>query len=406
MPNRFEGSGGDARESAQAGAPASFAKSGKNGGKAARAGWSAWRCASLASLALAGCVVANVAGCGGGGGGSTVIPAPQLATATILLLNSNAIGVNGTVTLNGVTKTTTNSRASFPNLKPGTYPLVFTVGSVRTSTTIVVVGQTSQTYVAVPGLSDVSSSGIRVSGRTLLNSPSTSTVAACTTNSQPVTAALVIQVRSLNIQGRPVVSSVVRAANRDGSYNILTLRQPGTYRVEARSLDSSAAPFAGTSASFTISEGQTQANLDICTNQSATAPGGTPPPPPGTPTPGPGTGIPSATQTALAAITSTPGIVATLTAAATLTPQATNTPGGQATNTPGGPTSTPGATNTPGGVPTEVPQNTPTNTPSPTPSPTPGAGTPTVTPAPTNTPLGSNPTSVPPSTPSAPGRRR
>lgn len=409
MPNRFERPDG----AAAGGAPMGSARQSL---KAARAGWSAWRCASLASLALAGCVVANVAGCGGGGGGSSVVPTPQLASATILLLNAAGTGINGTVTLNGVTKTTTNSRAVFPNLRAGTYPLVFTAAGVTTRSSIAVSSTGAQTFVVVPGRSNASANGIRVSGRTLLNTPATSVVSACDTNSQPVTAALVIQVRALNLIGRPIVSSVVRPANSDGRYIVFTIPDPGTYRVEARSLDSSAAPFAGTSASFTVNAGQTQTNLDICTNQSLTAPGGTPPPPPGTPTAGPGTGTPSATLTAIANITRTPGASATLTAAATLTPAATAIPTidpnatATATVDPNA-TATPvttgtvvaGATSTPGvGVPTATAQPTPTLTPTPTPLPTTGPGTPTATPSPTPTAIGQV---TPPAVPAGLGRR-
>ena len=365
MPNRFERPEDGATSSASASTVSVGAAPASRSGRSVRAGWSAWRCASLASLALAGCVVANVAGCGGGGGGGGVVPTPQLATATILLLNPAGTGINGTVTLNGVTRNTTNARAVFTNLRPGTYPLTFTAAGVRTSTSIAVVGSSAQTYVAVPGLSNVSSNGIRVSGRTLLNSPATSTTSACTSDSQPVTAPLVIQVRSLNLVGRPIVSSVVRPANTDGRYIIFTIPSPGTYRVEARSLDSSAAPFSGSSASFTIQAGQTQPNLDICTNQSLSAPGGTPPPPPGTATPGPGTGTPNATLTAGA----TPG------ATATTNPNATATATGGV------------------GVPTQTAAGTPTNSPVPQPTATPGPGTPTATPAPTNTPIGAPPPS-------------
>lgn len=393
MPNRFEHPEGEAtRRASTAGAssssqpPVAGANAGANVGrvKASRATWGAWRCASLASLALAGCVVANVAGCGGGGGGSTVVPTPQLASATILLLNTNGTGINGTVTLNGVTKNTTNSRAVFANLRPGSYPIVFTAAGVTTRTSIAVSGTGSQTFAVVPGLSNVSSNGIRVLGRTLLNTPATSTTSACTSASQPVTSALVIQVRSLNLIGRPIVSSIVRPASSDGRYVLFSIPAPGTYRVEARSLDSGSAPFAGSSASFTINQGQTQANLDICTNQSLNAPGGTPPPPPGTPTAGPGTGTPSATLTAMASITQTPGASATLTAQATPNPNATVDP--NATSTPVGGV----------GVPTATPQGTPTNTPVPVPTNTPGPGTPTAVPTATPTTVGMVPPPIVP----------
>ena len=375
MPNRFERPEDGATSSASASTvPVGAAPASRNG-RPMRASWSAWRCASLASLALAGCVVANVAGCGGGGGGGTVVPTPQLATATILLLNPAGTGVNGTVTLNDVTKTTTNSRAVFPNLRAGTYPLTFTVAGVSTRTSIVVAGNRSETYVAVPGLSNVSSNGIQVRGRTLLNSPATSTDSACTSDSQPVTAPLVIQVRALNLVGRPIVATGVRAANTDGRYIVFTIPSPGTYRVEARSLDSSAAPFSGSSASFTIQAGQTQQNLDICTNQSLSAPGGTPPPPPGTATPVPGTGTGTGTPNA------------TLTAGATPGATATTNPNATATATGGV------------GVPTQTAAGTPTNSPVPQPTATPGPGTPTAAPTATTAPIGGAATAVPPGAP-------
>lgn len=357
--------------------------------RGSRPGWSAWRCASLASLALAGCVVANVAGCGGGGGGAAVLPTPQLATATILLLTAQGRGINGTVTLNGVTKSTTNSRVAFTNLQPGTYPLVFTAEGVTTRTTIAVSTELAQTFVAVPGLSNVSANGIRIAGRTVLNTPADSTTAACSAISQPVTAALVLQVRSLNLPGRPIVSSIVRPGNSNGSFVIFSIPEAGTYRVEARSLSNSAAPFAGTSASFTVNAGQTQANLDICTNQSLTAPGGTPPPPPGTPTAGPGT--PSGTGTPNATLTANPNATLTPIAIGTATPTGTR-PAGAATATPNG---TAGATNTPGGVPTATAAPTPTNSPTPTTAPTPGPGTPANTPTATATTIGGRPPGSP-----------
>jgi hypothetical protein len=337
-------------------------------------GWTAWRCAGLASLALAGCVVANVAGCGGGGGGSSVIPTPTTITATIQLLNTSGLGVNGTVTLGNRTLTTANSRAVFTGLQPGTFPLVFTVGGVTTRTAIAVSRESNQFFVAVPGLSNVSSNGIRVSGRTLLNSPSNGATAACNTGSTPVTSALLIRVRSLNIPGRPIVSSMVRPASANGNYIIFTIPSPGTYRVEARAVNNTSAPFAGVSPSFTIRTGQTEVNLNICVNLSDVAPGdGTPPPPPGTPTPDPNaTGTPNGTPNGTPGATSTPGG----------TPAPTNTPGG-----------TPAPTNTPGGVPTTAPNPTATSTPEAT-------ATPTVTPGGLPTPT---PTLAPTPTPNAPG---
>ncbi len=429
MPNRFEHPGGEAGDLASASGPASTparaelgagsqapAATGTGVGnlRGARSGWSAWRCASLASLALAGCVVANVAGCGGGGGGSVVLPTPQLATATILLLTAQGRGINGTVTLNGVTKTTTNNRAVFTNLRPGSYALVFTAAGVTTRTNIAVSSQLAQTFVVVPGQSNVSSNGIRISGRTVLNTPADSLTASCNANSQPVTAAVVLQVRALNLIARPIVASVVRPANADGRFVIFSIPSAGTYRVEARSLDATAAPFAGTSASFTVNAGQTQANLDICTNQSLTAPGGTPPPPPGTPTAGPGTGTPSGSGTPSG--TSTPNATLTANPNATLTPIVIGTATPTGTQPASAPTSTPNpnatptptvngtpvATNTPGGVPTSTPAPLPTATPSPTPLPTAGPGTPTATPSPTPTAIGQ---ATPPGSPRL-GRRR
>lgn len=341
-------------------------------GVKARAGWSALRCAGLASMALAGCVVANVAGCGGGGGGS-IVPTPQLSQAVIVLANASGQRVNGTVMLNNMTVTTTNNQAVFTNLRPGSYPLVFTVGGVTTRTTIAVSRDPSQTFVAVPGLATVNSNGIRVSGRTILNSPSDSALSGCGANSTPVTGPLVIRVRSLSQAGRPIVSSLLRTANADGRYVIFTIPMAGTYRVEASSADTAGAPFTGVSASFTINPGQTLPNLDICTNQSTTAPGGTPPPPPGTPTAGPGT--PSAT----ANTTQTPG--------ANVTPGA---PGSTPVNTVA-----PGATATPpaGGVPTSTPAPVPTNTPVPAATATPTVD-PNAAPTPTPTTVG-EPTAVP-----------
>ena len=334
--------------------------------------WTAWRCAGFATLALSGCVIANVAGCGGGGTSpiNPTDPTQQGQTVTIGLVDANAAGINGTITLNGVTKTTSNARATFTGLAPGQYPLTFTVAGQTTTTTIIVNSETNQTFVASPGFTNVSSNGIRVTGRVLLNSPATSAVVACTSTSTPVTAALVIRVRALNIPGQPIIASILRPAQNaggNGSYAILSFPRPGTYRVEARSINSnSAAQFTGTSASFTVTSNQSVANLDICVNSGLVGPGGTPPPPPGTPTPAPGT----------------PGAG---------TPGSTNTPQATVTNTPIGGSGVPN-TPAPGSTNTPVPADTATPVPTATAVAT---ATPVVDPSATATTIGQGPTPTP-----------
>ncbi len=354
--------------------------------------WTAWRCAGFATLALSGCVIANVAGCGGGGTSpiNPTDPNQQGQSVTIGLVDANANGINGTVTLNGVTKTTSNARATFTGLAPGQYDLTFTVAGQTTTTRIVVNSEGSQTFVVSPGFTNVSTNGIRVSGRVLLNSPANNPLAACTNTSTPVTADLVIRVRALNIPGQPIIASILRPAQTaggNGSYAILSFPRPGTYRVEARSVNSSnAAQFTGSSASFTVTNNQSVSNLDICVNNGLVGPGGTPPPPPGTPTPGPGTpgaGIPGTTNTPQATVTNTP--------IGNTNPDNTPVPGG---NTPtAAPTATPVATATP--VVTATPVIDPNATPT-----TIGQGA-------TPTPIGGiPPTAGPPSVPGALKRRR
>lgn len=328
--------------------------------------WNGWRCAGVAMLSLAGFVVVNVAGCGGGGGGggSNPITTPKTSTVLVVLRDINGQPTNGTVTIGDTTLTTTAGRASFTGVKPGNYTLRYTASGVTSSAAITVTDERIQSFIVVPGLTDNVGRGITVRGRIFLNPNSntgSSSVAACTSGSLPVTAPLLIRVRSLNDAGQPIVSDFVRPdqsrlpLSQQGTFAIVTIPRNGTYRVEVRAAPNSPASFAGSSASFTIRNGQVENALNICVNQGDLGPGqGTPPPPPGTPGSTPTTG---------------PG-----------TPTATPDPGGPtATPNPGGPTATPG------GVPTATSQPTPTPTPTPTATPTPDPNA-TATPTPTPTP--------------------
>ncbi|MDF2441589.1 MAG: hypothetical protein JWN98_2573 [Abditibacteriota bacterium] len=339
MSNRFE--------SNQDGAPQIEIR------RVAAPGWNAWRCAGVAMLSLAGFVVVNVAGCGGGGGGgNNPITTPRTSTINVVLRDINGQPTNGTVTLGDTTLTTTAGRVSFTGIKPGNYTLRYTASGVTSSAAIVVTDERTQSFVVVPGLTDNVGRGITVRGRIFLN-PNAGSTASCTSGSSPVTAPLLIRVRSLNDPGQPIVSDFIRPdqsrlpVSQQGTFSIVTIPRNGTYRVEVRTAPNSTAAFTGTSASFTIRNGQAVTDLNICANQGDFGPGqGTPPSPPATPTGSPaGTGTPVATTG--------PG-----------TP--TSTPVGNGT-----PTATPDPS-----VPTSTPEPTPTNTAVPTPTATTGPGAP------------------------------
>ena len=81
----------------------------------------------------------NIAGCGGGGGGSSVTsPTPSTNALVIVLRDINGSPVNGSVTLAGVTMNTVNGRASFSNVRAGTYSVTTVVSGTKTTTSIVV----------------------------------------------------------------------------------------------------------------------------------------------------------------------------------------------------------------------------------------------------------------------------
>lgn len=326
--------------------------------------WNGWRCAGAAMLSLTGFVVVNVAGCGGGGGGGNPITTPRSSSVNVVLRDLNGQATNGTVTIGDTTLTTTAGRATFSGIKPGTYTLRYSASGVTSSATIVVTDELTQSFVVVPGITDNVGRGISVRGRIFLN-PNSNTgnagTSACTSGSLPVTASLLIRVRSLNDPGQPIVSDFIRPdqsrlpASQQGTFSIVTIPRNGTYRVEVRAAPNSTASFSGNSASFTIRNGQVENDLNICANQGDLGPGqGTPPPPPGTPS---GTGIPGGTATPAATTTTGAG-----------TP--TSTPAGGATPAP---TADPS-------VPTSTPEPTPTLTPTATTAPTPT--TPPVAPPP------------------------
>src|SRR5665647_2816720 len=118
----------------------------------------AWRCAGATVLALIGFIALNMAGCGGGGGGGSSLPTGSRNTAvpvTILLRDINGSPTNGSVTLAGagITTTTlnsTNGRATFSNIPPGTYTVRTVVGGVASSSSIVVATDANQTFVVSP----------------------------------------------------------------------------------------------------------------------------------------------------------------------------------------------------------------------------------------------------------------
>ena len=320
-----------------------------------------WQCALLASLVLSGFVGLNLAGCGGGGIKGPI--APTAAEVTIKLQDSNGGALNGTVSLNSQTLTTSGGQAVFADLKPGTYQLTYdVVGDAfpAQTATIIVGNDSTQTFVAVPGITGVTGpsgtmAGITLSGRILLNTGDPSNFN-CSFGSLGVCATVLVRVRDLNQAGMPIVASQIKPdqcnlpADQRGLFVVQNVPGPGTYRIEVRQAPpppnappDTTAPFTGNSASFTVIANQTVADLNICANPSAVAPG-TPPSPPITPTPAGTFAMPIPTMTAVngtppGQVGPTPGASATPAATVGVTPTATSnaspTPNFTSTANPG-----------------------------------------------------------------------
>ncbi|HEX8550554.1 MAG TPA: hypothetical protein VF681_03255 [Abditibacteriaceae bacterium] len=224
----------------------------------------------------------SMSGCGGGGGGGTIRQVAQNpVTITFRLQDTNGNDADGSVTLGAGEESRTqqsiNQSATFTEVTPGTYAVVFTVNGVTTQGTVVVATDSNQTFSLQSGVSNVPNQGITVSGRILLNSGDTTTNN-CTAGSQSVTARVVIRVRDVNQPDEPIVTSGEKprqdnsSAAQQGRYQVTGIPGPGTYVVEVASAastntDPNPPGFTGRSPAFTIGEGQTSiSGLNICAN--------------------------------------------------------------------------------------------------------------------------------------------
>ena len=331
-------------------------------------------CAGGTLLVLGSFLTLNLAGCGGGGGGGIINPTPngtstpapaslrfQLQTAD----TANATG--GTVTLSsssGRTYTQTANKSgvvTFSGIVPGIYNLTFRVtqadGTLSTITTRSLVVTSPLASGAVPFTLVQGSTGdsnpFTITGRVLLNPAGTSdpdgnsATANCSTVQTPITDALNITVIDLNsTNGVAAIATTVRAAQpsststaQRGLYTISIPYRPRSFRVVVS--NSNDAPFAGTSASTTFpAAGTSVTNIDVCTNNSNTAPQ-----PAVTATPSP-TPFATATTVGTPAATATRTPPATIQPTNTAVPTATTVPTATAvpTNTPIGGIGTPGPT--------------------------------------------------------------
>lgn len=294
----------------------------------------AWRCGLAATVVLMGFLGLNLSGCGGGGGRSEFNPR---ASVTIQLRDVNGNISEGTLTLNNQTLTTSGGQAVFANLRPGTYQLTYDVQGdafPAANTTLVISSDAQQTFSVVPGVTGAGGSGtpggagITLTGRILLNTGDPNSVN-CTEGSLGVAAQVLVRVRDLNQPGRPIVASYIKPdqsnlpANERGRFTIVSVPSSGTYRIEVRQAPPPAdappdttAPFTGNSASFVVTNGQTQSELDICANPFNFAPG-EPPPPPITPTPVPTVSFPTPNLTPGVTPGTTPGVTPVVTVGVT-----------------------------------------------------------------------------------------
>lgn len=329
-------------------------------------------CATGTLLVLGGFLSLNLAGCGGGGNGlgqpsASATPTPATTGLSFQLqLPDGTASSGGTVTLTGGRTFTGTANSSglvrLRNVPGGLYNVVFTTidgngNRVSTTRSLTITPNTGtgakmQFFTLVQGnTGDPASNPFTVTGTVFLNpldaSGNINPVSACGTAPEPVTDAIVIQVKDLNASnGQPIIAQVTIPAqppnlaapasgvtptrdNTPGFYSIKIPYRPQSFQVlVSKGAD---APFSGisSSASFPSSVAQVD-GLDICANQSTTAPlpGSTPTP---TPTLRPGqtptvTATATPTTTATATATATVTVTTTATATATATTTATTVP--------------------------------------------------------------------------------
>lgn len=263
-------------------------------------------CAGVSFLVLGSFMAVNLAGCGGGGGGGlgggTATPVTINATITPRLSNGSAAPA-GTVTLtrSGVTlsQAITGGAAVFSGLSAGLYDVSVTItdssGGVLENFFIsgyqIRSDATSYTIQQSDG-------SLKVSGKIYLNPNSgdetSRSIAACTTDSSPVTAQVRVSVRDLNSAlGNPIISQVVRAVQdpdlataEKGKYSVSVPYRPTSFQVEVSQAYAENAVFSGRRGPATFTPGATEiANVDVCANDNDVVPGPAPTPTLPVPTP-------------------------------------------------------------------------------------------------------------------------
>jgi hypothetical protein len=242
-------------------------------------------CATLGLTLLVGGVAVNLAGCGGSSGGSTGSVAFANVDVTFSLFDTAGAPANGTIVIAGRTITSAGTQAVVTAIAPGTYSVSFTINAVTTTASVVLGVEPTQRYVLVEGITGQNNAGVTLTGRVLLNSPTTAPASHCNAGSVGISNSLLIRVRDVNQPGEPIVASITKpdqggdtAANQ-GRF-VITGIPPAvapnarTYRIEVKQVSTSTAPTSGQSGTFTVVPGQTTipSTIEICANFSGTAP--------------------------------------------------------------------------------------------------------------------------------------
>lgn len=285
-------------------------------------------CASSALLVLAGFMTINLAGCGGGGGGGnggfgspTATPGAQ--SITFRLVRQNLAASNGgTVTLTSSTGTVltavanADGIATLANVPPGVYTVKFTVlgdtGAIISTTTSTVTitrasGQTLlllqdqgagstggflvsgtlrqnprvvATATATPGATATGTPGATATGTPVATATPAPTVgpfqfANCTTSSEFVTDALLVEAIDLDTaKGRPVIAQLRRSASlaNRGAYTITLPYRPAAFQIRISQFNTTGARYAGLSAFSNFNGQTTVTGLNICVNNNGVVP--------------------------------------------------------------------------------------------------------------------------------------